>query len=243
MGSRFVHRTPLGSSTNIIFNEVRVELVPAGTPPSISTQPQDQSVFVGQNATFTVVASGEGPLSYQWFYNTDTLLTNATNVSLTISNAQLSDIGGYSVVVSNANGTALSASANLSVSVPTAPSIIAGPQDLTVLPGQNAVFTVAAGGSGPLSYQWYFNTNTSLANATSSTLTVTNAQVADEGTYSVVVSNFVSTAASSNAVLTVNTNPVAPSFTSGRIAGGCDGRHGHFQRRGGRFSYHHLPVE
>ncbi len=202
------------SSTNIVFNEVRVEWVLAGTPPTINTQPQDQSVFVGQNATFTVAASGDAPLIYQWFYNTDTLLTNATNASLTISNAQLSDIGGYSVVVSNANGTATSASANLSVTVPTAPSIVTQPQNLTVLPGQNASFTVIAGGSAPLGYQWYFNTNTLIPNATGSTLTVTNVQVANAGAYSVVVSNFVSTAASTNAFLSVNTNPVAPTFTS-----------------------------
>ena len=43
------------------------------------------------------------------------------------------------------------------------------------------------------------------------TLTVTNAQLASQGTYSVVVSNFVNSAASDYAVLTVNTNPVAPS--------------------------------
>ena len=202
------------SSTNIVFNEVRVELVPAGTPPSIGTQPQDQSVFVGQNATFTVIASGTAPLSYQWFYNNDTLLTDATNASLTITNAQLSDTGGYSVTVTNAFGPAESASANLTVSVPTAPIIVTQPQSQTVLPGQGAVFTVTAGGSAPLSYQWYFNTNTVLTNATSATLTLTNVQVTDGGAYSVVVSNFVSTTPSSNAILTVNTNPVAPSFTS-----------------------------
>jgi pectate lyase len=203
------------SATNIVFNEVRVEYVAAGTPPAINTQPQDQSVFVGQNATFTVIAGGSAPLSYQWYYNNDTLLPNATNASLTISNAQLSDTGGYSVTVSNAYGAPdTSASANLTVTTPTAPSIITQPQDQTVLPGQTAVFTVSAGGSAPLGYQWYFNTNTLIPNATSATLTVTNSQVANAGAYSVVVSNFVNTTSSAYAVLTVNTNPVAPSFTS-----------------------------
>ena len=203
------------STTNIVFNEVRVELVPAGTPPTISAQPQDQSVFVGQNATFTVAATGTAPLGYQWFYNNDTLVTDATNASLTITNAQVSDTGGYSVVVSNAYGAPVtSASANLTVTVPTAPSILTDPQSLTVLPGQTAVFTVSAGGSAPLGYQWYFNTNTLIPNATSDTLTVTNVQSTNQGAYSVIVSNFVSTAASANATLTVNTNPVAPSFTS-----------------------------
>ncbi len=205
----------INSATNIVFNEVRVEYIAAGTGPSINTQPQDQSVFVGQNATFFVLAGGSAPLGYQWFYNTDTLLANATNASLTITNAQLSDTGGYSVTVSNAYGApATSASANLTVTTPTAPSIVTQPQDQTVLPGQTAVFTVSAGGSAPLSYRWYFNTNTLIPNATSATLTVTNAQVTNAGTYSVVVSNFVNAAASTYAVLTVVTNPVAPSFTS-----------------------------
>src|SRR6185312_6291019 len=203
------------SATNIVFNEVRVEYIAAGTPPAINTQPQDQSVFVGQNATFTVIAGGSAPLGYQWFYNNDTLIPNATNSSLTVSNAQLSDTGGYSVTVSNAYGSPVtSGSANLTVTTPAAPSIITQPQDQTVLPGQSAVFTVSAGGSAPLGYQWYFNTNTLIPNATSASLTVTNAQVASAGAYSVVVSNFVNTTSSAYAVLTVNTNPVAPSFTS-----------------------------
>jgi pectate lyase len=201
------------TATNIVFNEVRVDLISGATAPAINTQPQDQSIFVGQNVTFTAIASGSTPLSYQWYYNNDTLITNATGSSLTITNAQVTDTGGYSVIVTNAYGSASSGSANLTVAVPTAPSIVTQPQDLTVLPGQNAVFTVTAGGSAPLGYQWYDNNNL-LTNATSSTLTLSNVQPSDAGSYSVVVSNFVSTATSSNAVLTVNTNPVAPSFTS-----------------------------
>jgi len=201
------------TATNIIFNEVRVDVISAATAPAISSQPLDQSVFVGQSATFNVVASGSAPLSYQWYYDNNTLLTNATAASLTIPNAQVTDTGGYSVVVTNAFGTVSSGTANLTVTVPTAPSIISQPQSLTVLPGQNGLFSVTAGGSAPLGYQWYEN-NTLLTNATSSTLTLSNVQPSAAGSYSVVVSNFVSTAGSSNAVLTVNTNPVAPSFTS-----------------------------
>jgi pectate lyase len=207
-------QTAATSSTNIVFNEVRVELVPAATPPSITTQPQDQSIYVGQNATFTVVASGSAPFGYQWYYDNDTLLTNATGPSLTITNALVSSTGGYSVMVTNAYGSVLSYNAQLVVSVPAAPTIVTQPQSLTVLPGQSAVFTVTAGGSAPFSYQWYYDTNTALTNATSDTLTLTNVQLANAGAYSVVVSNFVSSVASTNAVLTVNTNPVAPSFTS-----------------------------
>ena len=207
-------QTAATSATNIVFNEVRVELVPDGTPPTVSIQPQDQTVFAGQTATFSVIASGTGPLSYQWYYNDDTLLTNATNPSLTITNAQLTDIGGYSVIVSNAFGSMSSDTAALMVSVPTMPSIVTQPQSLTVLPGQSAVFTVTAGGSAPFSYQWYYNTNTLLTNETSDTLTLPNVQPGAAGTYSVMVANFVGATNSDYATLMVNTNPVAPSFIS-----------------------------
>ncbi|MGH7952028.1 MAG: immunoglobulin domain-containing protein [Limisphaerales bacterium] len=207
-------QTAATSSTNIVFNEVRVELIPAASAPSIDAQPQDESVFTGQNATFTVIVSGSAPLTYQWFYNSDTPLTNATNSSLTITNAQLSDSGGYSIVVSNAYDSVVSDTAELTVSVPTAPIIVTQPQSQTVLPGQSASFSVSAGGSAPFTYQWYFNTNTPIAGATGDTLTLTNVQIADTGTYSVVVSNFVNFTNSLYAVLSVNTNPVAPSFIS-----------------------------
>jgi pectate lyase len=206
-------QTAATSSTNIVFNEVRVELLPAGTAASINTQPLDQSVFVGQNATFSVLADGSPPFSYQWYYNNDTLITNATGSSFTVTNAQLSDTGGYSVVVNNASGSILSYNAQLAVSVPTAPQILTQPQSLTVLPGQSAVFTVTADGSAPLSYQWYYDTNTPVTNATSATLTLNNLQFTNEGTFSVVVTNVVGSTNSVFAVLSVDTNPVPPSFT------------------------------
>jgi pectate lyase len=206
--------TDASTASGIIFNEVQVSYVAASTPPSIDANPQDQSVFIGQTATFTVLPDGTPPFTYQWLYNNDTVLTNQTNATLVINNAQLSDTGGYSVIVSNAYGSVTSDNAQLTVSTPTAPVIVTQPQDQTVIPGQTYGFTVVAGGSAPLSYQWYFNTNTLIPNATSDTLTLTNIQFAAEGTYSVVVSNFVSVTNSSYALLTVNTNPVAPSFVS-----------------------------
>jgi len=160
------------------------------------------------------VASGTLPLNYQWYYNTNSILTNATSSSITITNAQLTDAGGYSVIVSNPYGVVTSAVAQLSVTVPDAPSIITQPQDQTVSVGDSATFTVEAGGSEPLSYQWYYNTNTLVDGATDSTLTLTNVQPGEAGVYSVVVSNLAGTITSSNATLNVNTNPVAPVFST-----------------------------
>ena len=191
-----------------------VEFIPGATPPSVTTDPQNQTVLVGQNASFNVLASGTLPLSYQWYYNTNTVVTNATGSSLTVTNAQLTDAGGYSVIVSNAYGLATSAVAQLTVNVPDAPSIITQPQDQTVSLGGTATFSVTAGGSEPLSYQWYYNTNTPLPNATDPTLTITNVQLTNAGTYFVTVSNLAGGIVSSNAVLTINTNPAGPVFVS-----------------------------
>jgi pectate lyase len=202
------------SASTIMFNEVKVELIPAATPPSISLDPQDQTAFVGQSASFSVLAAGTAPLFYQWYYNTNSVLSNAASSTLSLTNLQVSDSGGYSVLVSNSFGTVTSAVAQLSVTVPDPPSVITQPHDQTVLPGGNATFTVVAGGSEPLSFQWYYNTSTPVANASDSTLTLTNIQPSAAGSYSVTVSNLAGVAISSNAVLTVNTNPVAPVFTS-----------------------------
>ncbi len=191
------------------------EFIPGATSPSISDDPRDQSALVGQDATFSVLASGTLPLSYQWYYNTNAVLTNATGSTLTLTNVQLLDSGGYSVVVTNFYGSATSAVAQLTVNAPVAPSIITQPQDQTnILPEASATFSVVAGGSEPLSYQWYYNTNTLLTNATSSILFITGVQSANAGIYSVVVNNLAGSVISSNAVLTVNTNPVAPVFAT-----------------------------
>ncbi len=184
-------------------------------PPSVESDPVDQSVFVGQDATFNVQASGTTPLSYQWYYNTNSVIANATNSSLTVTNAQLTDAGGYSALVSNDFGSVTSAVAQLTVNTPVAPSITSQPQDqLNVSPGGTAMFSVTVSGSEPLSYQWYYNNSTLLTGATDPTLTITNVQVSNAGTYSVVVNNVAGSATSSNAVLTVDNSPVAPSFVT-----------------------------
>jgi hypothetical protein len=83
------------------------------------------------------------------------------------------------------------------------PTITTQPQSQTVFPGGSPTFSVAATGTSPLSYQWRFN-GAIIAGASGSNYTKTNAQAADAGNYSVVVSNFFGTATSMNAVLTVD---------------------------------------
>jgi len=85
------------------------------------------------------------------------------------------------------------------------------PTNLTIPAGQEVTFTVSAQGLPHPHYQWRFN-GTNIDGAISSTLTVTNAQVSNSGQYSVMVTNGLKGIPSSNAVLTVTTTPVAPTF-------------------------------
>ena len=74
----------------------------------------DQNVVVGANASFSVSAGGSPPLGYQWRYN-GSVVSGATASSLTLNNAQLSDAGNYTVVVTNPVGGITSAVAVLTV--------------------------------------------------------------------------------------------------------------------------------
>ncbi|MDF2511699.1 MAG: hypothetical protein K0S04_1565, partial [Herbinix sp.] len=85
----------------------------------------------------------------------------------------------------------------------TAPTITTQPVNQTVIEGQTVAFTVAAAGDGPLFYQWRKD-GADIAGATSSTLTIYNANPSDAGSYSCYVSNEVGNVTSNAATLTVN---------------------------------------
>lgn len=84
-------------------------------PPSITAQPANASTLPGGSATFTVVATGTAPLRYQWYFNTNTVLATATNAAITITGAQATNAGAYSVAVSNNYGASASSFAFLTI--------------------------------------------------------------------------------------------------------------------------------
>ncbi len=90
-------------------------IAPDPTAPSITTQPASQTVTAGQMATFSVVAGGGAPLSYQWKKNGATI-SGATSASYTTPATILADSGSqFAVVVSNSVGSVTSNSATLTV--------------------------------------------------------------------------------------------------------------------------------
>lgn len=83
--------------------------------PTIDSQPQDQTAAVGQGALFSVTASGSAPLSYQWYFNTNTLLSGATDSALLVNGVTSNDVGGYSVIIANTAGAVTSRVAQLTI--------------------------------------------------------------------------------------------------------------------------------
>jgi hypothetical protein len=96
------------------------------TPAIIARPPLSQTNAVGTAASLSVEAAGNLPLTYQWRLQGTNLadgasLSGVTNASLLIANVQTADAGGYSVVVTNAYGSATSAVAQLTVTIPPSP--------------------------------------------------------------------------------------------------------------------------
>jgi hypothetical protein len=90
-----------------------------------------------------------------------------------------------------------------------APYITQQPADQTVSAAAEATFQVGASGPTPLSYQWYFNGTNELFGATNSTLVLPNVRMANEGDYSVIVTNLYGSITSSNALLNVTVDHFA----------------------------------
>jgi hypothetical protein len=195
------------SFSGITSNVVSVHVIGAASaPPTITTQPVSQSVGIGQTATFSVVVSGGGTLSYQWQRN-GVSISGATSASYTTPPATINDDGStYKVGIQNNLGGVTSNVVTLSVPH-TSASIITQPVDVTVGDGQWATFAVTGGGTGPLSYQWRKN-NISITGATSPTFTTPTVTLADDGAkYVVSVQNGFSGVTSR--VVTLHVTPLA----------------------------------
>ena len=186
-------------------------------PPSIVTQPHDQTVIQGAVAGFSVTAVGTEPLQYQWWFK-GAALSGATSNSYSILAASTNNAGNYLVVVTNDSGSVTSAVASLTVFVP--PSIVTQPQSQMIPPGSNVTFTVLAVGTDPLSYQWRAN-GTNIAGATSTTFNLLSVSTNDAGGYVVVVTNWAGSVTS--AVATLQVRELLQFQTTGGVMGIVNG--------------------
>ncbi len=195
------HVVVTGTGGNVTSSSASLTVI---DPPVIGTQPASVTKNAGVTATFTVSATGTAPFTYQWRKNGSNLsnggkVSGATNTTLSITNVLGADRGSYSIVISNPAGSATSSDAILSV---VDPLITAQPNTRTNNLGDNATFSVTATGTTALSYQWKFN-GTDISGATASSYARSSITATDAGTYSVVVSNSVGTATSTDALLVI----------------------------------------
>lgn len=86
----------------------------SGIAPTITTEPATKTAGIGESVTFTVVAGGTAPLTYQWRKDQQPL-AGANAASYTIASAQQTDSGNYDVVVSSPYGAVTSRVATLTV--------------------------------------------------------------------------------------------------------------------------------
>ncbi|MGA7918766.1 MAG: hypothetical protein WCA38_03770 [Candidatus Acidiferrales bacterium] len=188
----------------------------AGTPPAdksmavaptIAQQPASQTVTAGQAATFSVMATGGTPLSYQWFMNGAAAGTNSNIFSIAQTATAQSGAQIYAKV-SNAQGSATSNIAVLTVNQPaaTGPSITQQPANVTVSAGQAATFSLTATGTSPLIYQWFMNGTAVGTNSNTYSIPQTTGGQNGAQIYA-TVSNTAGNATSSTVTLTVNSLP------------------------------------
>jgi len=212
----------LSENGSVFSDPVRLTVLPI---PVITQQPVSTNVQAGSNFTLRVVATGTGPLSYQWQFQPigqigfENIL-GATEATFAVTNAQLIHSGLYRVLVTDSIGTRASAAAE--VNVLEKPAIVLQPQSLTVPVGGTVSLSVQATGSQPLWYRWRKNAST-LVWPGESTLTLPNVGLDAAGTYDVVITNIANTvlggfARSSNAYVIV----VAPPPASLTVAEGTN---------------------
>ena len=180
------------------------------TPPDMVTQPTSSTNYSGTKVTFTALANGTAPVSYQWQRGSGAI-SGATNSTYSFVCKYPDDNGAtFSVHVSNSVGSTNSDVATLTVL--TNLNILYGPFGGTRNVGSKAALRVVADGAQPITYQWFQGTG-QISGATNDTLWLNNVQLSNSDTYHAHVANPFTSADSTNATLTVQARPVTVPLT------------------------------
>jgi Concanavalin A-like lectin/glucanases superfamily len=183
-------------------NEIRA--IP--TAPYFSQQPSSATNYEGVPVTFSSLAAGTAPLSYQWQRVGSGLIPNATNSSYTITPAFPGD-NGATFYVTATNSVGSTNSDMVTLTVETNLNIVYNPFSITRRVGSWAAFRVVANGALPITYQWHSISNSidqAIAGATSDTLWLSNVPASANGNlYYAQVTNPYGSSASGQASLSV----------------------------------------
>jgi len=183
--------------------------------PTITAQPSNTAVNPGSDASYSVTATGSGPLTYQWQVDSGTGfgdITAETSATLTLNGVTAPMNGNaYRVIITDTNSLSTTSTA-ATLTVNEAPTITAQPSNTAVNPGSDASFSVTATGSDPLTYQWQVDSGSGFGDITaetSATLTLNGVTAALNGNaYRVIITDTNSLSTTSTAAtLTVNEAP------------------------------------
>ncbi len=173
------------------------------------------AVYTGSTlATLTPVASNDD-------IKPGIIQASLLTLNTTAGTTYYIQVDGYnSTPIDNYGADSSAITLNLTLTT-SAPFITTQPSSQTVTAGSNVTFSVAASGSGTLTYQWNFG-GTAIAGATSSSVTLSNVSASNAGSYTVTVTNSLGSVTSNAATLTVNPVPV-PTPTPTPSGGGGGG--------------------
>ena len=141
-----------------------------GSAPTISTQPQSQTIQSGQTAALNVSAAGTGPITYQWYTGTSGNTTNpisGATSSLYTTNS-LTTNTNYWVRVSNTYGNTDSYTAMITVLLP--PTVTTTAVSSLTQTGAVSGGTVTSDGGAPVTARgicWSTSANPTTANSKS----------------------------------------------------------------------------
>ncbi|MFN4893795.1 MAG: reprolysin-like metallopeptidase [Bacteroidota bacterium] len=236
-GSYTVTVTGIGAGGPTITRDITFTIT-AGSGPTISSQPSNVVVCIGQTGSFTVTSSG----TYQWQVSTNggstwSNISGASTATYAVTGATAINSNQYRCIVTGQCGSTTSSAATLTVNPTTA--ITTQPVSLALCSGSAASFTTAAAGAG-LTYQWQLSTDggtnwNPIGGATTSTYNIAAVATSQNNNqFRCVVTGTCGSATTSAATLTVSSNitvsaqPVSQtvceattiSFTSGAAGSG-----------------------
>lgn len=198
------------NGVNATYGAPNLANISAG-PAYVGVQQTSVSISAGQTLTVNGFATGQLPITYQWYFVTNSvtnLLTSQTSATLVVPNAATTNSGTYFLFATNGLGG--EASSNVVVTVSAIPVGIAQqPTNTSVFENYTATFSITASGTPPISYQWSSN-GFVVSGATASTFSLVASLANNGDVYACMVSNNITsvphTTNSSNAVLTVTYN-------------------------------------
>ncbi|MBK8476206.1 MAG: immunoglobulin domain-containing protein [Opitutaceae bacterium] len=218
-----------GSYTVVVSNEGGratsnpAQLVVLPVPPPVFTSPLYNALAVQGDRLYLYCWVDGRNVTYQWSKD-GAPIAGATYSSFELRAATLGDAGVYTVVASNAGGSVVSTPATVTVIPAVPPRINYGPRNATAVLGGSVSYGVDVSGSQPLTYQWYRD-GLAIRGATWSWLDIRALTEANEGSYSVKVTN----AGGSVTSAAVQLHLVAPPLDRNLVANGGE------VRLGGRF--------